>query len=56
MMVDDEDLDDILEEAKAFVRFLDETGLLASDSDPADVLVEHLDAIEGQFHHNMADT
>ncbi len=56
VMVDDEDLDDILEEAKAFVRFLDETGLLASDSDPADVLVEHLDAIEGQFHHNMADT
>ncbi len=56
VMVDDEDLDDVLEEAKTFVRFLDETGLLASDSDPADVLVEHLEAIEGQFRHNMADT
>jgi hypothetical protein len=56
VMVDDEDLGDVLEEAKAFVRFLDETGLLAPDSEPADVLVEHLEAIEGQFRHNMADT
>jgi hypothetical protein len=55
VMVDDEDLGDVLEEAKAFVTFLGETGLLAADSDPADVLVEHLEAVEGQFRHNMAD-
>ncbi|HVA04180.1 MAG TPA: hypothetical protein VMU64_10570 [Acidimicrobiales bacterium] len=55
VMVDDEDLGDVLDEAKAFVTFLDETGLLAPDSEPADVLVDHLDAIEGQFRHNMAD-
>jgi hypothetical protein len=55
VMVDDEDLGDVLEEAKAFVTFLDETGLLAPDSEPAGVLVDHLEAIEGQFRHNMAD-
>jgi len=55
VMVDDDDLDDVLEEAKAFVTFLDETGLLAPDSEPAHVLVDHLGAIEGQFRHNMAD-
>ena len=55
VMVDDDDLDDVLEEAKAFVRFLDETGLLAPGSEPADVLVDHLSAIEDQFRHNMAD-
>ena len=55
VMVDDEDLGDVLEEAKAFMTFLDETGLLAPDSEPADVLLEHLDAIEEQFRHNMAD-
>jgi hypothetical protein len=34
---------------------LDETGLLDPDSEPADVLVDHLDAMEKQFRHNMAD-
>jgi len=55
VMVDDEDLDDVLDEAKAFISFLDETALLDPDSEPADVLVEHLEAIEGQFRHNMTD-
>ena len=55
VMVEDDDLDEVLEEAKAFIGFLDETGLLDPDSDPADVLVDHLDAIEKQFRHNMAD-
>jgi len=54
-MVENDDLDDVLEEAKAFISFLDKTGLLDADSDPADVLVDHLDAIEEQFRHNMAD-
>jgi hypothetical protein len=56
VMVEDDDLEDVLDEAKAFIRFLDETGLLDPDSDPADVLVDHLDAMEKQFRHNMADT
>jgi hypothetical protein len=55
VMVDDEDLGDVLEEAKAFVRFLDETALLAPQSDPAQQLLTHIDAIEDQFRHNMAD-
>jgi hypothetical protein len=56
VMVDDENLGDVLEEAKAFVSFLDETGLLAADSDPPHVLLEHLEVIEEPFRHNMADT
>lgn len=56
VMVDDEDLDDVLEEAKTFIRFLDETALLDPESDPADVLVDHLDAIDGRFRKNMADS
>ena len=56
VMVDDEDLDGVLEEAKAFIRFLDETALLDPESDPADVLVDHLEAMEDRFRQNMADT
>jgi hypothetical protein len=55
VMVEDDDLDEVLEEAKAFISFLDESGLLDVDSEPADVLLNHLDAIEQQFRHNMAD-
>ena len=55
VIVDDDDLTDVLEEAKTFIRFLDETGLLDPDSEPADVLGDHLDVIEEQFRHNMAD-
>ena len=55
VMVEEDDLDTVLEEAKAFIGFLDETGLLDPDSEPADVLVDHLDAMEKQFRHNMAD-
>jgi hypothetical protein len=56
VMVDDDDLDEVLEEAKAFISFLAETGLLDADSEPPDVLVEHLGRIEEQFRHNMADS
>jgi hypothetical protein len=45
----------VLEEARNFIGFLDETGLLDPDSESADVLVDHLDAIEKQFRHNMTD-
>jgi hypothetical protein len=55
VMVEDDDLDEVLEEAKNFIGFLDETGLLDPDSEPADVLVDHLDAIDKQFRLNMAD-
>jgi hypothetical protein len=56
VMVEEDDLDEVLEEAKAFIGFLDETGLLDPDSESADVLVDHLDTIEEQFRHNMADS
>jgi len=55
VMVEDDELDEVLEEAKAFIGFLDETGLLDPDSESADALVDHLDAIEKQFRLNMAD-
>jgi hypothetical protein len=55
VMVEDDDLGEVLEEAKNFIGFLDETGLLDPDSDPADVLVDHLDTMGKQFAHNMAD-
>jgi hypothetical protein len=43
------------EPEKNFIGFLDETGLLGPDSESADMLVDHLGAIEKQFRHNMAD-
>jgi hypothetical protein len=55
VMVDNDDLDGVLEEAKNFIGFLDETGLLDPDSESADVLVDHLEAIAEQFRLNMAD-
>jgi hypothetical protein len=55
VMVDDDDLDGVLEEAKNFIGFLDETGLLDPDSESADVLIDHLEAIAEPFRHNMAD-
>jgi hypothetical protein len=54
-MVETDDLDEVLEEAKNFIGFLDETGLLDPDSESADALVDHLEAIEKQFRLNMAD-
>jgi hypothetical protein len=55
VMIETNDLDWVLEEAKNFIGFLDETGLLDPDSESADVLVDHLEAIEKQFILNMAD-
>jgi hypothetical protein len=55
VMIEDDDLDEVLDEAKSFISFLDQTALLDADSDPAGVLIEHLDAMEEQFRHNMAD-
>ena len=55
VIVDDDDLADVLDEAKTFIGFLNETGLLDPDSEPAGVLIDHLDTIEERFRHNMAD-
>jgi hypothetical protein len=46
----------VLEEAKAFVSFLAETGLLDPVSDDPEMLLDHLDRIEARFRRNMADT
>ena len=54
VIVEDDELDDVLEEAEAFVSFLAETGLLDEESDPPERLLEHLSRIEKQFRANMA--
>ena len=45
----------IVEEAKAFLAFLDETALLDQESDDPGVLADHIDAIAPRFRTNMAD-
>jgi hypothetical protein len=55
VIVEDAELGDVLVEARAFVTFLIETGLLDTESEPGDVLLGHLDQIEGRFRSNMAD-
>jgi hypothetical protein len=50
-----DELDEVLAEARTFFTFLADTGLLDEDSDPPEVLIEHLSAIEGRFRANMAD-
>lgn len=55
VMVDEEDLDDVMAEARAFLTFLAETGLLDADSEPIEVLLGHLEVIEPHFRRNMAD-
>lgn len=55
VIVEEDELGSVLAEAKAFVAFLSETGLLDPGSDPLDVLLEHLARIEGRFRTNMAD-
>lgn len=55
VIVEPTELDDVLEEASAFVTFLAETGLLDEESDPPDVLVGHLSDIERRFRAHMAD-
>jgi len=56
VMAEPDELDEILAEARMFLTFLSETGLLDKDSEPAEALLEHLSAIEGKFRANMADT
>lgn len=55
VIVEPDELDDVLEEARAFISFLAETGLLDRQSDPKEILLRHLSAIEGKFRANMAE-
>jgi hypothetical protein len=55
VMADAEELDGVLNEAGMFLSFLAETGLLDGESEPVEVLLDHLGAIAGQFRANMAD-
>lgn len=55
MIVEEDELDSVLGEARAFMTFLDETGLLDPRSDQLEVLLEHLERIEGRFVRNMGD-
>jgi hypothetical protein len=55
VMVEEEELGDVMAEARAFLTFLAETDLLDVDSDPIDVLLGHLDLVEPHFRRNMAD-
>ncbi|MGH9103853.1 MAG: hypothetical protein ACRDYD_12860 [Acidimicrobiales bacterium] len=55
VMAEPDELDEVLAEARMFLTFLAETGLLDEESEPAAVLLEHLGRIEGQFRANMAD-
>jgi len=56
VMVGPDELDEVLAEARAFLTFLAATDLLDEDSEPADVLLDHLGAIDGRFRENMADS
>jgi len=56
VMAEPDELDEVLAEARMFLTFLSETGLLDEESEPPDVLVDHLGRIEGRFRANMADT
>jgi hypothetical protein len=56
VMAGPDDLDEVLGEARAFLTFLSETGLLDEKGEPVDVLVDHLGRLEGQFRAHMADT
>ncbi len=55
VMADEEELGDVMAEARAFLVFLAETDLLDADSEPIDVLLGHLEVIEPYFRRNMAD-
>ncbi len=50
-----DELDAALDEAKAFVAFLGDAGLLDEASDDPGVLADRIDAISSRFRTNMAD-
>lgn len=55
VVVEADELEEVLEEAKAFIAFLYDTGLLDGGSDDPGTLADHVDAITSQFSTRMAD-
>ena len=55
VIVEPDELDAVLDEAKAFLAFLDDAGLLDPASDDPVELTDHIDAIAPRFRTNMAD-
>jgi len=55
VMVEADEFGDVLAEARAFIRFLADTGLLDEGGESADDLLDHLGRFEGRFRANMAD-
>jgi hypothetical protein len=55
VIVEVDELEAVLDEAKAFLAFLDDAGLLDPESDDPRVLADHIDAIAPRFRTNMAD-
>lgn len=55
MIAEEPELGPMLEEGKDFVRFMSQAGLLEAGSEPAEVLVAHVDKIAPRFRRHMAD-
>ena len=53
--MEDDELEAVLDEVKAFLAFLDDVGLREPESDAPLVLADHIDAIAPRFRTNMAD-
>lgn len=55
VIVEVDDLDDVIPEARAFISFLADTGLLDPSSDDPNALCSHLEHISGRFRARMAE-
>lgn len=55
VIAEPDELDEMLTEARTFLTFLSEAELLDEQSEPVEVLVDHLSRLEGRFRSNMAD-
>ncbi|MGH3471293.1 MAG: hypothetical protein ACRDPG_04500 [Nocardioidaceae bacterium] len=55
VIVEDAELDNVIPEAKTFIAFLADSGLLDPASDDPEQLCSHLEKITGRFRRRMAD-
>ncbi len=55
VIVEEEDLDEVILETKAFICFLAEVGYLDPEGDDPAVLLRHLDRIASRFRRRMTD-
>jgi hypothetical protein len=55
VVAEPDELDEILGWGRAFLAFLDESGLLDQTSEPAEVLVAHVEHLAPRFRSSMAD-